>query len=257
MRISFFALLLTPLAACGKLAPDPGVAKSAPPASARPAADSGDVTSALSPGDGEDAACELAPGQASVEPSRTAMTCTWKSDCADGGVVPLGPKVAPASIKVTGQADAKEYAATYDAASGELHFAQWACPAKSSTFVVQFHEATAEDGDDAATATQADLDLTLYAHPCGSSAPQQSTCPAGLKTVDVAAEVVTCASLGLELGDTCPAGLERCERAAAQACEGMPGTVITSASYLFCRSEPFDENTDCLESARAIKRDIE
>jgi hypothetical protein len=215
------------------------------------------MSSTLSPDDDEDAACELAPGQAKVEPSRTAMTCTWKSDCATGGVVLLGLNVAPASIKVTGQADAKEYAATYDAASGELRFAQWACPAKSSTFVVQFHEATAEDGGDAATVTQADLELTLYAHPCGSSAPQQSICPAGLKTVDVAAEVVTCASLSLELGDTCPAGLEKCERAPAQACEGTPTTVITSASYLFCRSEPFDENTACLESTRAVKRDIE
>lgn len=254
MRVGCFAMLLSPLAACGKLSTSSGAARSAKPTSTPAAVGSSDMTLALPPDDGEDAACELAPSQASAEPSRAAMTCTWKSDCADGGVVPLGANVDPATIKVTGQADAKEYAATYDRGSGELHFAQWACPAKSSTFVVQFQEVATESGKDAAAALAA-FDLTLYAHPCGNSAPLQRTCPAGVPTVDVAGEVVTCASLGLELGDTCPAGLERCERSAAQACEGAPMTVIASAIYLFCRSEPFDDDTSCPESARAVKRD--
>jgi hypothetical protein len=257
MRVSFFAMLLTHSVACGKLSGDPGAAKSAAATSAHAPTDTGDKFSALPPADGEDAACEVAPSQAGVEPSRMAMTCTWKSDCADGGVVALGANVDPATIKVTGQADAKEYAATYTRASGELQFAQWACPAMSSTFVVQFQEVATEGGGDAAAATLADFDLTLYAHPCGNSAPLQRTCAAGVPMVDVAGEVVTCASLGLELGDTCPAGLERCERSAAQACEGAPTTVIDSATYLFCLSEPFGDDTACPELARAVKRDID
>lgn len=253
MRVCIFATLLTPLAACGKLATSSGTPRPATPMSTPRAVDSGDMSLTLPPGDGEDAACELAPSQSSGEPSRSAMTCTWKSDCSHGGVVPLGTNVDPATIKITGQADAREYAATYERASGELHFAQWACPARSSTFVVQFQEAATESGGDAVASIPGDLDLTLYAHPCVHAAPQQRSCPAGVPAVDVVGEVASCASLGLELGDTCPAGLEKCERIAAQACESSPATVISAASYLFCRSDPFDDDSACLEAAQTGK----
>jgi hypothetical protein len=144
MRVLHLGLfMLVPAAACGKLSTDASSAKSATSTGTATSTSTGGKPSVLPAGDSADADCELAPSQTNVEPPRTAMTCTWKSDCTEGGVVQVGGSVDPASIKVTGQTDAKDYTGTYDATSGELRFAQWACPAKGSSFVVQFQQTDA------------------------------------------------------------------------------------------------------------------
>lgn len=200
------------------------------------------------------AACALATAQSPPLSTRKVMTCTWKSTCQEGGSIPLGYDISPASIKITGQFDGKSYPGTYIEQTGYLAFAPGTCPQRGSTFLLQFDVVVPTNNHDASDTSTNSLTaieflpaktsekLILYADPCSPQESRVTSCEAGAPLVELDSEIPRCSDLNLDLGDNCPAGFEKCERQPAQACDNLPAKIIIPAIYLYCRSEPFEES---------------
>ena len=219
----FLPLLALFLAACGKLFAN----SSAPTAKPQPMPPTSSGSKLNPASRAEDATCALAATPKTALSTRTVMTCNWKSSCLDGGWIRLGHNINVTTIKITSQSDGKIYEGSYDEGSGNLSFAPKSCPRRGSTFVLQFElvnpkisgESSQASGsaEPIITLTAVTLDhadsvekLTLYANPCIRHITTVTSCEAGAPLIDIDSEIPSCASLNLELGDSCPAGLEKC-----------------------------------------------
>lgn len=209
-----------------------------------------------------EAICEIAPSHPRSNPTWTVKTCIWQSNCQDGGTIQLETNLVADTIRVISQSDGKIYNANYDLSSGSITFLTLDCPARGATLVVQYAKnfnQPAQSPDSVATnikvtssnpTPKSPNEFSLYANPCRANPLTNDLCPPGIAYLDLKSSVPSCQNLNLELGDTCPERLEKCEHSPAQACANRPNVTVRSAGYFYCRSEPFAEN-ECAQLSHA------
>lgn len=193
-----------------------------------------------------DAICETAPTHPRSYPTLILQTCKWQSNCTDHGVILLGSNIDPNTLRITNQADGKIYHGSYDALSGKLNFPPTDCPPNGATLVIRSTKLPSQHvvSTETSSSSPASIEMALYANPCSRSLQTEDMCPPGVAYIELKSAEPSCKSLELELGDPCPATLEKCELTAAQACADQPQIQIKSASYYYCRKEPFAD-TEC------------
>jgi hypothetical protein len=99
-------------------------------------------------------------------------------------------------------------------------------------------------------------DLAYYEHPCGSNDAYIRPCDDGEGTQIVADPTYkTCSSQSIKVGDACNDAGARCVLSPANVCSNTPTQLSSHATYLFCRSAPFEE-IGCRKSRREFKENI-